>query len=135
MRSEDLRLIHAARAARQNAYAPYSGYTVGAAVLTDNGRIVSGCNVENASYGLSICAERAAVFNAVASGAQRITAVALCTADGGTPCGACRQVLLEFAADPETCTVWVVKPDEIAARYTLAELIPHGFHLRHTRQP
>lgn len=122
-------LIQVAREARERAYAPYSGYAVGAAVLTDDGRIVAGCNVENASYGLSVCAERVAVFNAVAAGARRITAVALCTANGGTPCGACRQVLLEFAADPETCTVWVVKPDAIVGRYTLAELLPHPFRL------
>ncbi|MDM7461457.1 MAG: cytidine deaminase [bacterium] len=120
-------LIQVARQAREHAYAPYSGYTVGAAVLTDDGRIVAGCNVENASYGLSVCAERVAVFNAVASGARHITAAALCTADGGTPCGACRQVLLEFAANPETCTVWVVKPDAIVERYTLTELLPHPF--------
>lgn len=123
-------LIRAARTARAFAYAPYSNYAVGAAVLTDDQRIVSGCNVENASYGLSICAERAAVFNAIASGARRIVAVAVCTADGGTPCGACRQVLLEFAPDPENCAVWVVKPDEIVRRYTLAELIPFGFQLQ-----
>jgi cytidine deaminase len=123
-------LIRAARAARAFAYAPYSNYAVGAAVLTDDQRIVSGCNVENASYGLSICAERAAVFNAIASGARKVVAVAVCTADGGTPCGACRQVLLEFTPDPETCAVWVVKPDEIVRRYTLAELIPFGFRLR-----
>ncbi len=130
MPSEDQLLIQAARTVRQNAYAPYSGYAVGAAVRTADGRVFAGCNVENASYGLSICAERAAVFSAIASGARRITAVALCTPDGGTPCGACRQVLLEFANDPQTCVVWVVKPDEIVGRYTLAELIPHGFHLR-----
>ncbi|MCX7925690.1 MAG: cytidine deaminase [Fimbriimonadales bacterium] len=123
-------LIQAARTARQNAYAPYSGYPVGAAVQTDDGRIFAGCNVENASYGLSICAERVAVCHAVMAGAQRITAVAVCTPDGGTPCGACRQVLLEFAPDPEACAVWIVKPDIVVQRYTLASLIPHGFRLK-----
>ncbi|OYT70264.1 MAG: cytidine deaminase [Armatimonadetes bacterium JP3_11] len=122
-------LIQAARAVRAFAYAPYSNYAVGAAVLTDDQRIVSGCNVENASYGLSICAERAAVFNAIASGARNILAVAVCTPDGGTPCGACRQVLLEFAPEPDNCPVWVVKPDAIVRRYTLAELLPHAFRL------
>lgn len=130
MSKEDQALIQAARVARQNAYAPYSGYAVGAAVRTDDGRVFAGCNVENASYGLSVCAERVAAFNAVLAGAPRIVAVAVCTPDGGTPCGACRQTLLEFAADPETCIVWVVKPDEIVQRYTLAELIPHGFRLK-----
>jgi cytidine deaminase len=122
-------LVQAARAARAHAYAPYSGYAVGAAVLTDDGRVFAGCNVENASYGLSLCAERVAVFNAVASGARRLVAAAVCTPDGGTPCGACRQVLLEFTNAPDQFPVWVVSPDRVMARYTLAELIPHGFRL------
>lgn len=122
-------LVQASRAARANAYAPYSSYAVGAAVLTDDGRVFAGCNVENASYGLSLCAERVAVFSAIASGARRLAAVAVCTPDGGTPCGACRQVLLEFADAPESFAVWVVSPDRVIARYTLADLIPHGFRL------
>jgi len=122
-------LVQAARAARANAYAPYSGYAVGAAVLTDDGRVFAGCNVENASYGLSLCAERVAVFSAIAAGARRLVAAAVCTPDGGTPCGACRQVLLEFADAPESFAVWVISPDCVIARYTLAELIPHGFRL------
>jgi cytidine deaminase len=122
-------LAQAARAARSHAYAPYSGYAVGAAVLTDDGQVVAGCNVENASYGLSVCAERVAVFRAIAAGARRLVAAAVCTPDGGTPCGACRQVLLEFADAPESFAVWVVSPDRVIARYTLAELLPHGFRL------
>lgn len=122
-------LAQAARAARAHAYAPYSGYAVGAAVLTDDGQVVAGCNVENASYGLSLCAERVAVFRAIAAGARRLVAAAVCTPDGGTPCGACRQVLLEFADAPESFAVWVVSPDRVIARYTLAELLPHGFRL------
>jgi cytidine deaminase len=122
-------LAQAARAARAHAYAPYSGYAVGAAVLTDDGQVVAGCNVENASYGLSVCAERVAVFRAIAAGARRLVAAAVCTPDGGTPCGACRQVLLEFADAPESFAVWVVSPDRVIARYTLAELLPHGFRL------
>jgi cytidine deaminase len=120
-------LVQAARESRAHAYAPYSGYAVGAAVLTDDGRVFAGCNVENTSYGLTICAERVAVFNAVASGARRLVAAVVCTPDGGTPCGACRQVLLEFANTPESFALWVVSPDRIIARYTLAELLPHGF--------
>jgi cytidine deaminase len=85
--------------------------------------------VENASYGLSLCAERVAVFSAIAAGARRLVAAAVCTPDGGTPCGACRQVLLEFADAPESFAVWVVSPDRVIARYTLADLIPHGFRL------
>ena len=122
-------LAQAARAARAHAYAPYSGYAVGAAVLTDDERVFAGCNVENASYGLSLCAERVAVFSAIAAGARRLVAAAVCTPDGGTPCGACRQVLLEFAKSPESFIVWVVSPDRVIARYTLAELLPHGFRL------
>jgi cytidine deaminase len=122
-------LAQAARAARAHAYAPYSGYAVGAAVLTDDRQVVAGCNVENASYGLSVCAERVAVFRAIAAGARRLVAAAVCTPDGGTPCGACRQVLLEFADAPESFAVWVVSPDRVIARYTLAELLPHGFRL------
>jgi cytidine deaminase len=122
-------LVQAARAVRAHAYAPHSGYAVGAAVLTDDGCMFAGCNVENASYGLSVCAERVAVFSAIAAGARRLVAAAVCTPDGGTPCGACRQVLLEFAKSPESFIVWVVSPDRVIARYTLAELLPHGFRL------
>lgn len=126
-------LVQAARAARAHAYAPYSGYAVGAAVLTDDGRIFTGCNVENASYGLSLCAERVAVFSAVAAGAQRLVAAAVCTPDGGTPCGACRQVLHEFAAAPDQFVVWVVSPDRVVARHTLADLLPSAFRLESER--
>lgn len=126
-------LIEVARAARAHAYAPYSRYAVGAAVLTDDGRIFAGCNVENASYGLSLCAERVAVFSAVAAGARRLVAAAVCTPDGGTPCGACRQVLHEFAAAPDQFVVWVVAPDRVVARYTLADLLPSAFRLESER--
>lgn len=96
-------------------------------MLTGDGRIVAGCNVENASYGLTICAERVAVFSAVAAGAREVVAVAVCTPDGATPCGACRQVLAEFVSDLGACPVFVVKPDAFVARYTLAELLPYCF--------
>jgi len=91
-------LVSAARAARRKAYSPYSGVKIGAAVLTSDGRIYSGCNVENASYGLSCCAERIAIFTAVAQGARRIKAIAIAgKSDEFTrPCGACRQVMVEF---------------------------------------
>ena len=122
-------LVQAARSARAHAYAPYSGYAVGAAVLTDDGRVFAGCNVENASYGLSVCAERVAVFRAVADGARSIEAVAVVTQDGATPCGACRQVLMEFASKPEECVIWIATPDQIMARHTLSELLPNAFVL------
>ncbi len=92
-------LLEAACQIRKLAYAPYSHYKVGAAVLTDDGRIFSGVNVENCSYGLSNCAERTAVFSAITAGAERIEAVAVCTQNAGSPCGTCRQVLVEFGDD------------------------------------
>lgn len=93
------KLIQAACKVRQQAYAPYSNYAVGAALLAEDGRIFTGVNVENASYGLSICAERTAVFKMVSEGIQKFLAVAICTENGGSPCGACRQVMTEFAGD------------------------------------
>lgn len=93
-------LLQLAEAARRHAHAPYSRYSVGAALLCRSGRVFTGCNVENASFGLSICAERTAVFKAVSEGELDYVAVAVATPDAGaTPCGACRQVLHEFAPD------------------------------------
>lgn len=92
-------LVKAACAIREFSYAPYSNYRVGAAILLPDGRIITGVNVENASYGLSICAERTAIFKAVTDGYQEIMAIAICTENGGSPCGACRQVIVEFAGD------------------------------------
>src|SRR4051812_17331985 len=94
------RLIETAVEAQKRAYCPYSRYPVGAAVLTEGGRVFPGCNVENASYGLAMCAERAAIYHAVASGADSIVAVAIVGA-AAKPCGACRQVMHEFS-DKET---------------------------------
>ena len=91
-------LVAAARAARRKAYSPYSGIKIGAAVLASDGRIFSGCNVENVSYGLSLCAERVAIFSAVTAGARRVKAIAVAgqSEDYTRPCGACRQVMVEF---------------------------------------
>jgi cytidine deaminase len=93
--------VAGAAAARERAYAPYSGFQVGAAVLTDDGRTFTGANVENASYGLSMCAERTAMFHAAAEGARRLVAVAVVASNDEPtwPCGACRQVLYEFGRD------------------------------------
>jgi cytidine deaminase len=91
-------LVDAAKRARTKAYSPYSGVKIGAAVLTSDGAIYSGCNIENASYGLSCCAERTAIFKAVSEGARKITAIAVVgrSEEFTAPCGACRQVMVEF---------------------------------------
>ena len=101
MRNEDLRkkLIEKALETRHQAYAPYSNYHVGAALLTTHGKIYQGVNVENAAYPTSMCAERVALFNAVTDGERQFVAVAVASTNGGTPCGACRQVLSEFGLD------------------------------------
>ena len=120
------RLIAAATAVRENAYAPASRFRVGAAVLADDGRIFAGCNVENASYGLTICAERAAVFTAVAAGAKSLRAVAIATdlAEPASPCGACRQVLAEFG---RTMTVLLAGRAGAVRSTTLTDLLPSPF--------
>lgn len=124
-------LIAAAMAARENAYAPYSEYPVGAAVQTGDGRIIPGCNVENSSYGLSNCAERTAVFTAACEGARTIVAVAVATEDGGTPCGACRQVLSEFAPKDGTPMLVLLLDGngDVVHETTLAALLPMAFAL------
>jgi len=116
----------AALTAMENAYAPYSSFSVGAALLDADGRIHLGCNIENASLGLSICAERVALFSAVAGGAREFSAVAIATgADELTPpCGACRQVLYEFAPD---LTILLINRNGKRARYQLKELMPLAF--------
>ena len=121
-------LLTAAIDARQQAYAPYSKFLVGAALLTEDGQIISGCNVENASYGLTICAERNAVFTAVAQGHRKFQAIALATVGGATPCGACRQVLAEFCDDLPILIVDVEQPDRVTET-SLAVLLPGRFKL------
>lgn len=99
------KLFKSAKSASENAYCPYSNFHVGAAVLTSDGSIFSGCNVENASYSLTICAERNAIFQAIAAGKREIVAVAIYTPTENptTPCGACRQVMIEFGREVEVC--------------------------------
>jgi cytidine deaminase len=123
-------LLAAAELAREHAYAPYSHYAVGAAVLGGKGSLYAGCNVENASYGLSVCAERAAVFAAVGAGERQIQALAVVSrgASPAMPCGACRQVLQEFAASPEMPIV-VATIEGAQRTTTLAELLPKPFRL------
>jgi len=114
--------------AREKAYAPYSNFKVGAAVLTSNGKIFSGCNIENSSYGLSICAERAAIFNAVSSGYKKFTKIVVVTDSEppSSPCGACRQVIFEFGDDIEVIMA-NLKGDMRIAR--IDELLKDGFKL------
>lgn len=118
-------LVAAARAVREHAYAPYSHYHVGAAVQVADRRIFTGVNVENAVYPLTICAERAAIFTAVSSGARQIVAAAVVTSNGGTPCGSCRQVLREFGT-PEM-PVLIARPEGDYRELTLGELLPESF--------
>ena len=122
-------LIAAAEEARHHAHIPYSRFAVGAAVLTDDGEIYAGCNIENRTFGLTLCAERVAVGTAVASGARKLTAVAVVTDSNppSPPCGLCRETLTEFA-EPEL-PVLLATSGEDAARveYRLEELLPHPF--------
>jgi cytidine deaminase len=122
------RLIDAAVRVRANAHAPYSRFHVGAAVLTAAGEVFAGCNVENASYGLTICAERAAVCSAIAGGHKEIVAVAVATAGGHSPCGACRQVLSEFGPAMEVLLVDADQPQRVR-RTSLDRLLPEQFSL------
>ena len=117
-------LVAAACKAREQAYAPYSEYKVGAAVLTEGGRIYTGVNVENAAYGSTICGERAAVFAAVTDGHRRILAVAVCTEHGASPCGACRQVIGEFAGN---IPIYMSDHNGKVHDGHLRKLLPHRF--------
>ncbi len=121
-------LIAAARAVREHAYAPYSHFQVGAAVRTAEGQVYTGCNVENASYGLTICAERAAVCAAMAAGARRIVAVAVVAGENAPtpPCGACRQVLAEFGPDMAVVLA-AADPAVPPLSTTLTDLLPLAF--------
>ena len=119
-------LIAVARSAREKAFAPFSKFQVGAALEAEDGTIVFGCNVESASYGLTMCAERVAIFKGVSEGHRRFTRVAIVTAaeTPTPPCGACRQLLWEFAPDAE---VICANLEGKIARYTVRELIPAAF--------
>ena len=126
------RLISAALQARRHAYAPYSHYPVGAALLTKDGTVYTGVNVENAAYPSGMCAERVAVFKAVSEGHREFEAVVVATDNGGTPCGACRQVLAEFGLD---ITVFVVDGQgNTVLETTLADLLPASFGPEHLQR-
>ena len=126
------KLVQAAWAVRELAYAPYSRFKVGAAVETDNGHIYTGCNVESASYGCTICAERSAIAKAVSEGQLRRGGlarilVAAATPRPVSPCGACRQLIEEFA-NPDTRVLLSHRPGEIAENLRHADLLPHSFN-------
>ena len=119
-------LIQAALGVREHAYARYSQFLVGAALLTVDGRTFVGCNVENVSYGLTNCAERSAVFSAIAAGQREFWLLAIASAGGVTPCGACRQVLMEFAPELPILLVDVNQPATIV-EVNLNDLLPGAF--------
>jgi cytidine deaminase len=118
-------LVQAAIQARRWAYAPYSKYAVGAAVLTDSGKIYDGTNIENAAYPSSICAERVAMFKAASEGERHFVALAVVTDNAGMPCGACRQVMAEFGLD---MMVWIANDKgTITRELTVSDLLPGAF--------
>jgi len=118
-------LVQTAVKIRQNAYAPYSNYFVGAALLTSSGKVYSGVNVENAVYSATVCAERVAIFKAVSEGAREFQAVAVATENGGSPCGSCRQVLAEFGLD--TIVLIADRDGNLVQETTVGDLLPIAF--------
>ena len=121
-------LVDLATQVRKHAYAPYSSYPVGAALLGKSGRTYTGCNVENAVNSLGICAERAAVFKAVSEGEREFETIAVVTSNGGAPCGSCRQVLAEFGLDVQ---VLIATPDQVVTTTTVRDLLPLAFGADH----
>ena len=125
------RLVTAARAAREQAYAPYSRFAVGAALLDEAGRVHAGCNVENAAYPQGLCAEASALAHLVLAGGRQVLAVVVAgdAPQPVTPCGGCRQKLREFAAD--ATPIWSVDGQAVRGRYTLGQLLPESFGPQH----
>lgn len=119
------KLVEQALDAFKNAYAPYSHYPVGSAVLTESGEIFKGANVENVVYPLTICGERSAIFNAVSHGHRSFKAIAVVTKNGGTPCGSCRQVMAEFGLD--TLVLIANMQGEVLQTFTVSDLLPNAF--------
>ena len=126
MTAHDEALLEAARAARENAYANYSGFPVGAALRTGDGTIITGCNVENASYGLSICAERTAVVRAVAMGYSEFDTIAVVAHPLATPCGACREFIIEFGQEIRLLCADVDDLSHVRS-WRMADLLPDSF--------
>lgn len=130
MKIDITKLIAEARQARRNAYAPYSHYTVGAAVLTRSGKVYAGCNIENAAYPSGLCAERVAIFKAVSEGEREMIALVVVTSNLGSPCGACRQVLSEFA-DDGTVVVLATARGNRRKTFTMQRILPDRFGPQH----
>ena len=132
------KLVELAKEAMTHAYVPYSGYKVGAALLCGDGTVYQGCNIENAAYGPTNCAERTAVFKAVSQGCREFVAIAVCGGKDGVitgafpPCGVCRQVLREFCE--EDFPVYVAGAEGSYETFTLAQLLPHSFNAREHMQ-
>ncbi len=122
--SDTQKLVELAQAVRDQAYAPYSHYPVGAALLTEDGEIFTGCNIENAVYPATCCAERVAIFKAVSEGHRSFQAIAVATENGGSPCGVCRQVMREFAPN---MTVLITDAAGAVRQTSVAELLPDSF--------
>jgi cytidine deaminase len=120
-------LLEAAMDARQRAYAPYSNYSVGAAVLSETGQVYAGCNVENGVYPLGLCAERVAIQSMVVAGERQLAALLVVTENGASPCGACRQVMFEFAG--YDVPVYIANAEEIIKETTVGALLPDPFRL------
>ena len=123
-------LVDMARDARRFAYATYSAYAVGAAVLARSGKVYAGCNIENAAYPTGICAERVAIFKAVSEGQCDLVALAVVTSNAGSPCGACRQVFSEFAADDAVIVLAPVRGHK-RKKFTMRQLLPDRFGPQH----
>ena len=121
-------LINRALEAREKAYAPYSHFKVGAAVLGEDGKIYTGCNIENASYGMTVCAERVAIFNMVSSGCRKFKALAVVGGgkEDSAPCLACRQVMTEFCESFDT-PVYCNGPEDVIFEHTMREICPYPF--------
>ncbi len=124
-------LIKTAIAVAKNAYIPYSNYPVGAALRAEDGTVYTGCNVENASYPISICAERTALVKAVSEGQRKFDLIAVATRNGGSPCGMCRQMLYEFA--PDLRVVLADLDGNITGEVILSDLLPDGFGPQHLK--
>lgn len=126
------RLVAEARRARQNAYAPYSRYAVGAAVLAKSGKVYAGCNIENAAYPSGLCAERVAIFKAVSEGERELVALAVVTSNLGSPCGACRQVFSEFAGG-DAVIVLASARGKRRKKFSMKQILPDRFGSRHLK--